>query len=86
MPAVVVVGTGAVVLPVPPVADVYQSKFVPVACNAAAVASWQYADGFVTAGAGVVAMVKFLFVPTSIGILQLSIKVFPSFPIFATNK
>ena len=79
-------GIGAVVMPVPPVAVVYQSKFVPVASNATAVAPWQYADELVTAGAEVVAMVKFLFVPDSICILQLSIKVFPSVPLLAKSK
>ena len=36
-PTVVVRGVGAVVLPVPPVAVVYQSKPVPVAVSAVAV-------------------------------------------------
>ena len=69
---------GAVEEPVPPVAFAYQSKLAPVAFNAAAVAAWQYAEGFVTAGAGVVEMAKSLLVPVSICIPQLSIKVFPS--------
>ena len=38
LPAVAVEGTGAVALPVPPVATVYHSRFVPVAVNAVAVA------------------------------------------------
>ena len=37
LPALAVEGMGAVVLPVPPVAVVYQSKLVPVAVNAVAV-------------------------------------------------
>ena len=53
MPAVVVVGTGAVALDVPPVATVYQfSVPVPVAVKAVAVAFRQYTTGVVTVGAG----------------------------------
>ena len=37
LPDVVVVGVGAVELPVPPVATVYHNKLVPVAVNALAV-------------------------------------------------
>jgi hypothetical protein len=38
LPTVVVGGTGAIPEPTPPVEDVYQSRLVPVAVNAAAVA------------------------------------------------
>ena len=38
LPAVAVEGTGAVALPVPPVATVYHRRFVPVAVSAVAVA------------------------------------------------
>ena len=38
LPTVVVLGVGAVVLPVPPVAVRYHNKFEPVAVNGAAVA------------------------------------------------
>ena len=46
-----VTGVGAVVLPVPPVGTVYQSKLVPVAVSGTAVAPWQYTTGVVTVGA-----------------------------------
>ena len=51
VPAVAVLGVGAVALPVPPVAAVYHNKFDPVAVKAVAVAFWQYVTGVVTAGA-----------------------------------
>ena len=41
VPAEVVEGTGAVGLPVPLVATVYQSRLLPVAVNAVAAAFWQ---------------------------------------------
>jgi len=56
LPAVVVVGVGAVALAVPPVAAVYQFSVPPVAAvavNALAVAFRQYTTGVVTVGAGV---------------------------------
>ena len=67
LPTVVVEGVGAVALPVPPVAVVYQSKPVPVAVRAVAVEFWQYVTGLVTVGnAGVVMIV------TIKGVLTLS--------------
>ena len=51
MPAVAVFGVGAVPDPVPPVAVVYQFRFVPVALSAVAVVFWQYVTGLVTVGA-----------------------------------
>ena len=50
-PAAAVEGTGAVALPVPPVATVYQRRFVPVAVSAVAVSFRQYNTGVVTVGA-----------------------------------
>jgi hypothetical protein len=50
LPGVVVEGVGAITLPVPPVAVVYQSSPVPVAVSEVAVSFWQYVTG-VTAGA-----------------------------------
>ena len=44
-------GVGAVADPTPPVAVLYQSKLVPVAVKAVAVAFWQYVTGVVTVGA-----------------------------------
>jgi hypothetical protein len=55
LPAVVVEGVGAVVLPVPPVAVVYHNSPVPVAVRALAVSFWQYVTSVVTAGASGVA-------------------------------
>jgi len=52
LPAAAVEGTGAVALPVPPVATVYHNRFVPVAVRAVAVSFRQYITGVVTAGAG----------------------------------
>ena len=49
-------GVGAVALPVPPLAFAYQSKLVPVAESAVAVAFWQYVIDVVTVGAGVLAI------------------------------
>ena len=51
MPATVVLGIGAVLLPVPPVAVVYHIKFVPVAESAVAVTFWQYVTDETTTGA-----------------------------------
>lgn len=54
-PAVAVEGVGAVVLPVPPVAVVYQSKVllpVAVAVRGTAVSPTQYCTGAVTGAAG----------------------------------
>ena len=53
LPTVVVEGTGAAALPVPPVATVYHSKPVPVAVSAVAVDPWQKITGLVAVGAGV---------------------------------
>ena len=52
-PTAAVLGVGGVALPVPPVAAVYQSKLVPVAVSAVAVAPWQYAIGATVGAAGV---------------------------------
>ena len=52
-PDAVVIGVGAVADPMPPVAVLYQSKLVPEAVKAVAVAFWQYVTGVVTVGAGV---------------------------------
>ena len=49
-PIVVVLGIGAVELPVPPTAVVYHFRFVPVAVSATAVAFWQYVTGVETTG------------------------------------
>ncbi len=57
LPAVAVEGVGAVADPAPPAAVVYQSRFVPVAVNADAVAPWQYVTGEVTIGAAGVALI-----------------------------
>jgi len=51
LPTVAVEGVGAVELPVPPVATVYQRRVVPVAVIGTAVAFWQYVTGVVTVGA-----------------------------------
>ena len=48
-------GVGAVALPVPPVATVYQSRLLPVAVKAVAEAFWQYVTGELTVGAAGVA-------------------------------
>ena len=56
-PDAVVNGVGAVADPMPPVEILYQSKLVPVAVKAVAVAFWQYVTGVVTVGAGVTFMV-----------------------------
>ena len=53
MPTVAVEGTGAVAVPVPPVATVYHNKPVPVAVRAVAVDPWQKITGLVAVGAGV---------------------------------
>ena len=50
-------GVGVVADPTPPVATLYQSKLVPVAVKAVAVAFWQYVTGVVTVGAVVAFMV-----------------------------
>jgi len=50
---VLVVGVGAVLLAVPPVATVYHCNVCPgnaVAVNAVGVANWQYVIGLVTTG------------------------------------
>ena len=57
LPAVAVLGTGAAATPVPPVAFVYQSRLLPVAVQAVAVAFWQYVMGDVTVGAGVLVVI-----------------------------
>ena len=44
-------GEGAAVLPVPPVAVVYHSRFVPVAVSGVVTAFWQYVTGVLTVGA-----------------------------------
>ena len=54
LPIVLVLGVGAVVLPVPPDAIVYQYKVLPepaVAVSGEAVAPWQYAIAEFTIGA-----------------------------------
>ena len=56
LPAVDVDGVGAEELPVPAVALVYHSKFVPVAVRGVAVAFWQYTTGEETVGEGVEAV------------------------------
>ena len=56
-PVAVVNGIGAVADPMPPVVVLYQSKLVPVAVKAVAVAFWQYVTGVVTVGASVEFMV-----------------------------
>ena len=56
-PDAVVNGVGAVADPMLPVAVLYQSKLVPVADKAVAVAFWQYVTVVVTVGAGVEFMV-----------------------------
>ena len=56
-PDAVVMGVGAVADPMPPVEVLYQSKLVPEAVKAVAVAFWQYVTGVVTVGAGVTFMV-----------------------------
>ena len=50
MPATLVLGVIAVLLPVPPVAVVYHLSDVPLALSADAVAYWQYVTGVVTVG------------------------------------
>ena len=51
-PATVVLGIGAVVEPVPPVAFVpYHNIFVPEAVSAVGIAVWQYAIGVAAVGA-----------------------------------
>ena len=70
MPAVVVVGVGAVALDVPPVDTVYQFNVPPaaaVAVNAVAVLFRQYTTGVVTVGAGTAG-----FTVTTIGVRGLS--------------
>ena len=52
-PVAVVNGVGVVADPTPPVGVLYQSKLVPEAVKAVAVAFWQYVTGVVTVGAGV---------------------------------
>jgi len=51
LPTVAVDGVGAVELPVPPVATVYQRRVVPVAVIGTAGSFWQYVTGVVTVGA-----------------------------------
>ena len=69
VPAVVVDGVGAVVLPVPPVATVYHKRLVPVAVSAVAVAFWQYVTGLAAVGA---AGIAFTFtVIAALGLSQL---------------
>ena len=51
-PATDVEGVGAVVLPVPPLATVYQRKLMPTAVKGTAGWFWQYVTGEVTPGAG----------------------------------
>jgi hypothetical protein len=46
-----VAGVGAVLVPVPPLAEVYHSKVVPVAVRGDAAAPIQYTIGVVTIGA-----------------------------------
>ena len=55
MPRVVVGGVGAIVEPVPPVAEMYQSKLVPVAVSCAGVEFWHISIGLITDGAAGVA-------------------------------
>ena len=55
LPAVVVLGVGAVAEPVPPVDVVYHNNPVPVAVSGVAVAPWQYVTGEFTVGAAVTA-------------------------------
>ena len=50
-PTVAVDGVGAVADPVPPVAVVYQRRFVPVAVSGTGETPWQYTTGDVTPGA-----------------------------------
>ena len=52
VPPVNVLGVGAVVLPVPPVAVVYHLRFVPDAVSAVETALLQYNIGVVTSGVG----------------------------------
>ena len=59
-------GTGAVVLPVPPVAVVYQYSVLPaaaVAVSAVAVACWQKLTGDVAEGTGGVGLTVAVTVP-----------------------
>ncbi len=58
LPIVAVDGVGAVELPTPPVAVVYQRRLLPVAVKGTAVAFWQYVTGDVTVGAGGVVTVS----------------------------
>ena len=53
LPDAVVEGVGAVADPVPPVAAAYQSKFVPIAVNAVAVAFPEKIGEFTIGAAGV---------------------------------
>jgi hypothetical protein len=53
---------GAIGLPVPPVAELYQSKLVPLAVNGSTITSWQYVNGLTTEGA---AGVMFMFTTTA---------------------
>lgn len=55
-PAVVVLGIGAVALPVPPDGKAYHNNEVPVAVRAVAVVFWQKLTGVVTVGATGVAL------------------------------
>ena len=69
------IGVGAVMLPVPPLEAVYQSKFVPGAVSAMGVSFRQYSTGVTTAGA---AGVVFIFTtiallgPSQIPIVELT--------------
>ena len=73
-PDAVVIGVGAVADPMPPVALIYQSKLVPVAFKAVAVAFWQYVTGVVTVGARVEFMVTVIDVlgPSQVAMVWLT--------------
>ena len=73
-PDAVVNGVGAVADPMPPVALIYQSKLVPVAVKAVAVAFWQYATVVVTVGARVEFMVTVIDVlgPSQVAMVWLT--------------
>ena len=67
MPTVVVVGVGAIVLPVPPVAAVYHFKLEPDAVKILAVVFWQCKTGVDTEGGESV-----VFIVTTTTVLALS--------------
>jgi hypothetical protein len=50
VPGELVEGVGAMELPVPPVADVYHNKLVPLAVSGLAACPWQYVTGVVAGG------------------------------------